>query len=102
MFGKAGRRWLSALELPADEHETVQGCLRQVDFLDAEVGAIERELAGQALGSAEIRRLMTVPGVSLISAATFVAVVGDVARFATTRSTEQKSMCERRRIPRTQ
>ena len=26
---------------------------------------------------------MTVPGVSLISAATFVAVVGDVGRFAT-------------------
>jgi transposase len=83
VFGKAGREWLSALELPADERETVDGCLRQVDFLDAEVGAIERELARQALSSEEIRRLMTVPGVSLISAATFVAVVGEVARFAT-------------------
>jgi transposase len=83
LFGKAGRRWLAALELPVDERETVEGCLRQVDFLDQEVGVIERELARQALSSEEIRRLMTVPGVSLISAATFVAVVGDVARFAT-------------------
>jgi transposase len=83
VFGKAGREWLRALELPPDERETVDGCLRQVDFLDQEVGLIERELAGQALSSQEIRRLMTVPGVSLISAATFVAVVGDVTRFAT-------------------
>jgi transposase len=83
VFGKAGREWLSALELAPDERETVDGCLRQVDFLDQEVGLIERELAGQALSSQEIRRLMTVPGVSLISAATFVAVVGDVTRFAT-------------------
>jgi transposase len=83
VFGKAGREWLRGLELAPDERETVEGCLRQVDFLDEEVGLIERELAGQALSSQEIRRLMTVPGVSLISAATFVAVVGDVTRFAT-------------------
>jgi transposase len=83
VFGKAGRGWLSALELAPDERETVDGCLRQVDFLDAEVGLIERELAGQALSSQDIRRLMTVPGVSLISAATFVAVVGDITRFPT-------------------
>jgi len=83
VFGKAGREWLSALELAPDERGTVDGALRQVDFLDEEVGLIERELASQALSSEEIRRLMTVPGVSLISAATFVAVVGDVARFAT-------------------
>jgi transposase len=83
VFGKAGREWLSALELSPDERETLDGCLRQVDFLDGEVGLIERELARQALSSEEIRRLMTVPGVSLVSAATFVAVVGDITRFAT-------------------
>src|SRR5207244_10894630 len=48
VFGKAGRRWLAALELPADERETVDCCLREVDFLDNEVGLIERELARQA------------------------------------------------------
>jgi transposase len=83
VFGKAGRRWLASLELPPDERETIDGCLRQVDFLDHEIGLIERALAEQALSSEEIRRLMTVPGVSLISAATFVAAVGEVTRFAT-------------------
>jgi transposase len=83
VFGKGGRTWLEALELPADERETVDGALRQIDFLDSEVDLIERALAQQALSSQEIRRLMTVPGVSLVSGATFVAVVGDVTRFAT-------------------
>src|SRR6266566_3882577 len=81
LFGKRGREWLAAIELPADERETVECCLREVDFLDSEVGLIERELARQAMSSQEIRRLMSVPGVSLVSAATFVAVVGDVHRF---------------------
>lgn len=71
----------AALELPADERETLECCLREVDFLDCEVGLIERELARQALSSPEIRRLLTVPGVSLVSAATFVAVAGDIHRF---------------------
>ena len=31
-----------------DESETVACCLREVDFLDAEVGLIESELAAQA------------------------------------------------------
>jgi transposase len=81
VFGKAGRQWLSALELPADESETLECCVREVDFLDHEIGLIERELARQALSCQEIRRLMTVPGVSLVSAAAFVAAVGDIHRF---------------------
>jgi transposase len=81
-FGKAGRRWLPALELSPHERETVERCLREVDFLDSEVRLIERELAAQGLSSPEIRRLMTVPGVSLVSAAAFVAAVGDIHRFS--------------------
>src|SRR5437016_11968319 len=34
VFGKQGREWLGALELPPDERETVECCLREVDFLD--------------------------------------------------------------------
>ena len=85
VFGVGGRQWLEGLALPADERETVAGCLRQVDFLDREVEALERGLARTALDSAEIKRLMSVPGVNLVSAATFVATVGDVARFKTPR-----------------
>jgi transposase len=85
VFGVRGREWLETLRLPADERETIAGCLRQVDFLDREIDALERELARSALASEEIRRLMSVPGVNLVSAATFVATVGDIARFETPR-----------------
>lgn len=85
VFGVGGRAWLSELELPADERETIAGCLRQVDFLDQEVVLIERELAKTALESEQIRRLMTVPGVNLVSAATFVATVAEISRFETPR-----------------
>jgi transposase len=81
LFGRGGRVWLTELELPADERETVDGCLRQIDFLDAEIAILERGIAEHALGSEAIKRLMTVPGVSLMTAATFIAAVGDVRRF---------------------
>ena len=83
LFGVKGRRWLAEAELPAEERETVDGCLRQLDFCESEIAEIERVIAAEALGSGEIRRLMTVPGVNVITAATFMAAIGDVGRFAT-------------------
>jgi transposase len=84
-FGKAGRRWLAELELPVDERLTLDGCLRQVDFLDGEVAALDREIAKQALAWPEVLRLMTVPGVNVQTAATFMASVGDIRRFSSPR-----------------
>ena len=43
LFGKAGRAWLAAQALPAAERETVEGCLRQVDFLASEIEADRRK-----------------------------------------------------------
>jgi transposase len=84
-FGKGGRRWLAELELPIDERLTLDGCLRQVDFLDGEVESLDREIAKQALAWPEVLRLMTVPGVNVQTAATFMASVGDVRRFSSPR-----------------
>jgi transposase len=84
-FGKAGRRWLGQLELPADERLTLDGCLRQVDFLDSEVAALDAEIAKQALAWPEVLRLMSVPGVNVQTAAAFMASVGDIRRFSTPR-----------------
>ena len=85
LFGVKGRRWLAGLELPLEEAETVAACLRHVEFLDTEIAAVERQIAREALGSPELRRLMTVPGVNVICAATFVAAIGDIRRFPTSR-----------------
>jgi transposase len=81
LFGVKGRRWLSEQQLPLCERETVDAGLRQVDFLDAEIAAVERLIAADALSWPEVKRLMTVPGVNVIVAATFMAAVGDIRRF---------------------
>jgi transposase len=63
LFGRQGRRWLAGLRFPADEHDTVQASLRQIDFLTSEIAHVDRQLAETALASPEIKRLMTIPGV---------------------------------------
>ncbi|MGZ6674747.1 MAG: IS110 family RNA-guided transposase [Solirubrobacteraceae bacterium] len=84
-FGKAGRRWLTGLELPIDERLTLEGCLRQIDFLDAEITILDREIARVALQWPEVLRLMTVPGVNVQTAAAFMASIGDIRRFSSPR-----------------
>src|SRR5918995_4485433 len=49
LFGVKGRRWLRELELPVEESETVESALRHVEFLDQEIAAVERLIAGEAL-----------------------------------------------------
>lgn len=85
LFGVRGRRWLAAQVLPADEQETVAGCLRQIEFLDREIALIEHALAEQVLASAEMRRLLTLPGVNFVTAAALIAAVGNIGRFPTAR-----------------
>ena len=81
LFGVKGRRWLAEQQLPVCERETVDAGLRQVDFLDTEIAAVEQLIAADALSWPEVKRLMTVPGVNVIVAATFMAAVGDIRRF---------------------
>jgi transposase len=82
LFGVKGRAWLAAQQLPLCERETVESGLRQVDFLDSEIAQVDELIAAEALSWPEIKRLMTVPGVNVTVAATFMAAVGDIRRFA--------------------
>jgi transposase len=85
LFGVKGRQWLRQLELPVEECETVEGCMRHVEFLDAEIAEVERLIARQMLSCSDARRLMSVPGVNVICAASFLAAIGDIRRFKTSR-----------------
>ena len=81
LFGHKGRRWLAEQTLPADECQAVGALLRQLDFHAQELAIIDAELGRVALGSAEVKRLMTIPGVDATVALSIVAAVGDFARF---------------------
>jgi transposase len=85
LFGVKGQRWVRDLELPAEECEVVECCMRQVEFLQVEIAQVESKISKQVLLSADARRLLTVPGVNLICAATFLAAVGDIGWFKTSR-----------------
>ena len=85
LFGVKGRHWLAGLQLPVEERESIDAGLRHVAFMDSEIAAVDRLIAQQALGWPEIRRLMTVSGVNLICAASFMAAIGEPSRFLTSR-----------------
>jgi transposase len=59
--------------------------MRQIEFLDTEVAEVERLIARDILWSADTRILLSVPGVNLICAATFLAAIGDIRRFSSSR-----------------
>jgi len=85
LFGVRGRAWLAEQELPVDERLTVEGCLRQLDFVGEELGQVDRVIAEQALADADVLRLMTIPGIDVTTASTLAAVIGDVRRFPSSR-----------------
>lgn len=85
LFGVNGRHWLATQPLPQDEAETVDACLRQVDFLNAEIELIDRRIAEQVVASPEIRRLMSLPGFGAVAATALMAAIGDVSRFPSPR-----------------
>jgi transposase len=85
LFGRRGRDWLASHELPDEEAETVDGCLRQIDFLDSEVALIDEKVARFVADSADARRLMTIPGVDTTTAAALVAAIGNIRRFSSPR-----------------
>jgi transposase len=87
MFGRKGRIWLAeqAGRLPLDEQLSVDAGLRQVDFLNGEVDQIDQILGADAISDPDALRLMTLPGVNMVTAIALLAAIGDIKRFSTAR-----------------
>lgn len=87
LFGRKGRAWLAdaAQQLACEEAETVESCLRQIDFLNGEIGELDQRIAEQALAWPGLARLLTIPGVDIGTAAAVIAAVGDISRFSSPR-----------------
>jgi transposase len=81
-FGVAGRRWLTALELPLDERLSLDTGLRLDALLRGEVELADRAIARLVVADRRVRRLLTIPGIGLVTAAALVALVGDIRRFS--------------------
>jgi transposase len=82
LFGRKGQTWLAAQDLLHDEHQAVAALLRQLDFYGQELRIVDTELGRVGLERAEVRRLLTIPGVAATVALAIVAAVGDFGRFS--------------------
>jgi transposase len=82
LFGNKGRAWLATQDLPRDEQQAVGALLRQLDFHGQELRIVDAELGRVGLERAEVRRLMTIPGVDATVALAIVAAIGDFGRFS--------------------
>jgi transposase len=81
LFGPAGRRWLAELPMAASARGRLEAGLRLIDAITVEVGRADAELRAQFAGDPCIRRLLPIPGIGLVTAATVVAEVWDIQRF---------------------
>jgi transposase len=81
ILGPKGRAWLLAQLLPDDESTAIERHIREYDRLTDDLRVIERELARDALGSAETKRLMTIPGIDMVVAVGLLAAIGPIDRF---------------------
>ena len=66
-FGVRGRTWLGTLWLPPDERLTVDAALRIDAVLSEQVAVVERAIAEAVVDDPRARRLLTIPGIGLVS-----------------------------------
>ena len=71
--------------IPALVRPTMKLLLEEIRLLEARIAQLERELATLASQSENCRRLLTIPGVGLLTATAMVAAVGDIAAFKSAR-----------------
>lgn len=83
-FGvQARQQWPGLLaQLPEHTRWISQRLLAQVDFLDEQIAAAEKRLAGLLKVTPEMKLLQSLPGVGLILAASIALEIGESARFA--------------------
>jgi transposase len=85
LFGKAGRRFLDNLTLPAGSRQALQGCLELLDKLTSLIHEVEQWMQENLEADEIVRLLMTIPGVGLILAHVIRAEIGEIERFPTFR-----------------
>jgi len=83
IFGKAGLEALAGVELPPHHRALMDLRLQEVLLLAGQIERMEETMAGLGEARGDIRRLMTLPGVSFYAALAVVGEVGDFRRFPT-------------------
>jgi len=81
LFDAEGLTWLAAVELDDHARLLVDSDLRQGEFLQNQIDAMDAELARRGHASDAVKLLMTLPGVDVTTAEAMLAAWGDTKRF---------------------
>jgi transposase len=79
----ARRRWERVEGLPAAEKLALGGILREIAFLVNELEQIKLEIIRATQSDEDVQRLLSIPGVDVMNAATIVGEYGEMTRFPT-------------------
>jgi transposase len=82
LFTATGHRWLAEQVLPTADREAIDRGFREIERISKDLDALDRGLAVQAIDNPRLQRLMTVPGIDMVSGLGLLATIGDHTRFA--------------------
>jgi transposase len=83
LFAPERREWWLALPVSAMERVRVQNDLDTLAFAQAQIAALEETLTALAAQDERVLLLIQLPGISIVTALTLLAAIGDIARFPT-------------------
>jgi transposase len=78
-------RLMAREELPSHDLAILRACLRQIEEVDKEIGALEGELIARGKALKGLRRLLQVHGLNLLSAISLLAEIGEITQFETSK-----------------
>lgn len=81
LFGPNGRAFLAELSLSTADRTIVEAHLSVIDELTEQISAVEELIDRHVTDSTQAQRLLSIPGVGMVSAAVILAEIGDVSRF---------------------
>ena len=81
LFSKRGMSWLDAQALPETAAVALATYRETLALLDRQVKEAEDRMIADNKHREEVKLLITIPGISYLSALTIMAEIGDIARF---------------------
>ena len=83
LFGVEGRDLLDRLQIPDPWRQSVDASLELIDYLERQIGEINRNLKASGAEHPYVPLLLTVPGIGWVLAFTIASEIGDITRFPT-------------------
>lgn len=85
LFGKAGRNWLRSLRLEESFQNSLENYLDLVEYLDNQVSQADEIIEKTVSNNKQANLLVSIPGISYVSALTIIGEIGNINRFPSTK-----------------